>query len=111
MPATEYSTRPREAATSTMQMAMKIVEMRIMSRATLLQRRNLSINVDSMDQCCFGGVGRGPGVECSVDILSTAFPGCCAARRPFRRGALLIRGPSALGENRSPLARARPKGA
>jgi hypothetical protein len=29
MPATEYSTKPREAATSTMQMAMKIVEMRI----------------------------------------------------------------------------------
>src|SRR5258708_25364285 len=29
MPATEYSTRPSEAATSTMQMATKIVEMRI----------------------------------------------------------------------------------
>ena len=29
MPATEYSTSPRDAATSTMQMAMKIVEMRI----------------------------------------------------------------------------------
>ena len=29
MPATEYSTRPSEAATSTMQMAMKIVEIRI----------------------------------------------------------------------------------
>jgi hypothetical protein len=31
-----------------MQMAMKIVEMRIMSRATLLQRGNLSIIVDSV---------------------------------------------------------------
>jgi hypothetical protein len=30
IPATEYRMRPREAATSTMQMAMKIVEMRIM---------------------------------------------------------------------------------
>jgi hypothetical protein len=29
MPAMEYSTRPSDAATSTMQMAMKIVEMRI----------------------------------------------------------------------------------
>ena len=66
MPATEYRTRPSEAATSTMQMAMKIVEMRIMLRARpsdprvpkpeerLAQarqrspeRRNLSINVDS----------------------------------------------------------------
>src|ERR1700712_123141 len=34
MPATECRTRPSEAATSTMQMAIKIVEMRIMSRAT-----------------------------------------------------------------------------
>src|ERR1044072_8443120 len=34
MPAIAYSTRPSEAATSTMQTAMKIVEMRIMSRAT-----------------------------------------------------------------------------
>ena len=34
MPAMEYRTRPSEAATSTMQMAMKIVEMRIMLRAT-----------------------------------------------------------------------------
>src|SRR5260221_13735454 len=75
MPATEYSTRPREAATSTMQMAMKIVEMRIMSRATLLQRRNLSINVDSMDQCCFGGVGRG------LFAFSTATVACSLAPR------------------------------
>src|SRR2546430_4852123 len=30
----EYRIRPREAATSTMQMAMNIVEMRIMSRST-----------------------------------------------------------------------------
>ena len=34
MPAIEYSTRPSEAATSTMQMAMKIVDIRIMLRAT-----------------------------------------------------------------------------
>src|SRR5216117_2050552 len=33
-PAMEYRIRPREAATSTMQMAMNIVEMRIMSRST-----------------------------------------------------------------------------
>jgi hypothetical protein len=32
MPATEYRIRPSDAATSTMQMAMKIVEMRIMLR-------------------------------------------------------------------------------
>ncbi|WP_245321414.1 hypothetical protein [Bradyrhizobium sp. NAS96.2] len=37
MPATEYRTKPSEAATSTMQMAMKIVEMRIMSRARALR--------------------------------------------------------------------------
>ncbi len=37
MPATEYRTKPNEAATSTMQMAMKIVEMRIMSRARALR--------------------------------------------------------------------------
>ena len=39
IPATEYRTSPRDAATSTMQMAMKIVEMRIMLRATLPQAR------------------------------------------------------------------------
>src|SRR5690348_16128591 len=33
MPAQEYSTRPREAATSTMQTAMKMVEIRIIVRA------------------------------------------------------------------------------
>ena len=35
MPATEYRIRPSDAATSTMQTAMKIVEMRIMSCARL----------------------------------------------------------------------------
>ena len=70
IPATEYRTRPRDAATSTMQMAMKIVEMRIMLRAMPSgpncptrenaeifrhglvlrspRRRDLSINVDSL---------------------------------------------------------------
>jgi hypothetical protein len=33
MPATEYSTRPKEAATSTMQMATKIVEILIITPA------------------------------------------------------------------------------
>jgi hypothetical protein len=33
IPATEYRTRPKDAATNTMQMAMKIVEMRIMLHA------------------------------------------------------------------------------
>src|ERR1043166_4517850 len=51
MPSTEYRIRPSEAATSTMQMAMKIVEMRIMPRATPSspdsKRCELSINVDS----------------------------------------------------------------
>src|SRR6188474_3256762 len=76
MPSTEYRIRPSEAATSTMQMAMKTVEMRIMSRATpsgpdcprpgererrrhrshlrSSGRRDLSINVDSEDQCSYG---------------------------------------------------------
>jgi hypothetical protein len=47
MPAAEYRSRPSDAATSTMQMAMKIVEMRIMLRNRLPKRRELSINVDS----------------------------------------------------------------
>ena len=50
IPATEYRTKPSEAATSTMQMAMKIVEMRIMSRAMPSRRHKLSINVDSTGQ-------------------------------------------------------------
>src|SRR3954452_16334164 len=71
MPATEYRTKPSEAATSTMQMAMKIVEMRIMCaerpqiagpwpvkrvaqvRRRCPGRRNLSINVDSSSYCSF----------------------------------------------------------
>src|SRR4051794_30927316 len=39
MPATEYSTSPSEAATSTMQIAMKIVEIRI-TRARVLGSRS-----------------------------------------------------------------------
>src|SRR4051794_21407809 len=39
MPATEYSTSPSEAATNTMQIAMKIVEIRI-TRARVLRSRS-----------------------------------------------------------------------
>ena len=47
MPATEYRISPSDAATSTMQMAMKIVEIRIIWRAHSPEWRNLSTNVDS----------------------------------------------------------------
>src|SRR3954451_16701341 len=51
MPATEYSTSPSDAATSTMQIAMKMVEIRI-TRANVLEiperdRSDLSIIADS----------------------------------------------------------------
>jgi len=49
MPTTECRIRPSDAATSTMQMAIKIVEMRIMSRANSPERGNPSTNVDSGD--------------------------------------------------------------
>ena len=47
MPAIEYRIRPSDAATSTMQMAMNIVEIRIICRATLPSATNPSTNVDS----------------------------------------------------------------